>query len=140
MNADKLRDIKIAIEVSKELHAIRSKDCGDIPPYALSKETKALRILIELAEQSLSASDELPERKPIDNLNHPTININNEGFHSCLDIAEQVVAKKNARIEELEEALRPFVKYANSGYMRKKCEPGWIKECEKAKSALEKGD
>ena len=58
------QEIKIAIEVSKELYAIRSKDCGNIPPYALSEEAKALCILVALAQQYLDCKGMPEELQP----------------------------------------------------------------------------
>ncbi len=126
MNTDKLRELKEAIKISQELYDIRSKDCGNIPSYALSIEAKALLLLIDFAEHFLSSPSELPKKIPeieIPVLDTADFNADQRGrilryievsFRSrfahgqnvVLDIAEVVVAKKNMRIEELEEVLR----------------------------------
>ena len=54
-------EIKKAIEISKELYEIRLKNCGNIPPYVLSEEAKALQILIDLAQSVLDAK--MPKKK-----------------------------------------------------------------------------
>ena len=103
MNTDKLR------EAIKEVDSGLSYNPVDtLTPYG-----EALKTLVNFSNHFLSSPSELPKRKNDDISRDSDGTYENKGFNSALDIAEQVVAKKNMRIEELEDALQEIVKYAD---------------------------
>jgi len=121
MNADKLRE------------QIR----GAITEYTGFDNVKD-KLTEDILSLFLSSPSELPERKEyIALLSYKEINLTGEliegrtiqgwidfGFNSCLDIAEVVVAKKNARIEELGSALAFAQSVIQSGEK-------WTETCDK---------
>lgn len=56
------KQIEETVKISKELYEIRAKDCGNIPPYALSEEAKALHTLLSLAQLFLSVNEKMPKK------------------------------------------------------------------------------
>jgi hypothetical protein len=77
------------------------------------RHEKALSTLISLASLWLSAGESLPPKR-ITNQNavmreEPQA-FRDEGFNSCHDIAQAVIARKEARIKELEAALERIKK------------------------------